>query len=225
MAKVTTNGLGIELRGRAGSAVFSMTANGLTMRPYTVPADPRTPAQMASRARLSRVSQLWKTLTAAQHRAWRDYAATVTRFHSYGGPPYHPAPHTLFIALGSKFLQVNSDGDLPLLPPAYPFFGDTIRVSASGEPGAVVFTATGPNADGIVTELLLQPLPSTGREPKATLYRAESFVSFAPGSLTASVPVAPDPYAPAYRFVNSLTGQEADRVDLETVLVEQRAAT
>jgi hypothetical protein len=219
MAKVTTNGLGIELRGRAGSAVFSMTANGLSMRPYTIPADPRTPAQMASRARLSRVSQRWKTLTPAQHRAWRDYAATVTRFHSYGGPPYSPPPHTLFIALGSKFLQVNPDGDIPLLPPAYPFFGDTVRVSAAGEPGAVVFTATGPNADGILTELLLQPLLHAGRKPKATLYRAESFVAFAPGSLTAAIPVAPGAYAPAYRFVNSLTGQEANRVDLEVLSV------
>ena len=219
MAKVIASSLGIELHGKVGNAVFAMTKNGLVLRPRTQPRDPRTPAQQASRARLARVSETWKTLTPAQRAAWQQYAQTVSRFHPFGGPPYHPAPQTLFIGLGSKYLQVHPNAAIPLLSPAYPFFGDGITVTVTGIVGAVLFTAGGPNAAGIVTELLLQPLANGGRAPKANLFRTQKFVGFAGGSLSSSVPAAPGWYAPAFRFVNSATGQEAGRVMLAAVQV------
>lgn len=219
MAMVVGNGLGIELHGKAGSAVFSMTRYGLVMRPRTQPRNPKTPAQTAARTRLTRASQAWRSLTADQHSAWQAYAHTVIRFHSFGGAPYSPAPHTLFIALGSKRLQVIPAGAIPTDPPAYPFFGDGITVLATGGVGQITFTASGPNATGVVSELLLQPLLNAGRAPKANLYRPQAFFPFSNGSLSKVANVTPGWYAPAIRFVLAATGQEGERTALPTVQV------
>lgn len=217
MAKVISNGLGIELRGSAGSAVFAQTKYGLVLRPRTQPKNPRTAAQIAARVRLTRASQSWKTLTAAQITAWKKYAATITRYHSFGGAPYSPAPHTIFIALGSKYLQVHPTGVIPANPPGFPFFGDGITLTAAGGAGKVTFTASGANATGVVTELLMQPLANSARAPKANLYRPQAFVTFANGSLSKVVSVKPGWYAPAIRFVQTATGQEAGVLALAAV--------
>src|SRR5438067_12848078 len=131
MAKVICSGMGIELHGSAGNAVFAQTKFGLVLRPRTLPKNPRTPAQVAARARLARVSTQWRSLSPAQRAAWAAAALRETRFSRFGGPPRHPAPLALFISLGSKFLQVNPAGTVPLNPPAYPFFGDGIAVTAT----------------------------------------------------------------------------------------------
>ena len=53
MAKGTADGLGLRLQGKVGNVVFVQTRTGLVIRPRTVPANPRTPAQVASRQRLA----------------------------------------------------------------------------------------------------------------------------------------------------------------------------
>src|SRR5258708_28477641 len=217
MAKIVSNGLGIELHGSAGNAVFAMTRYGLVLRPRTQPKNPRTAAQTAARARLAKAAQAWRTLTAAQHAAWQTYATTIARFHSFGGAPYSPAPHTIFIALGSKYLQVHPTGTIPVNPPTYPFTGDGIKVTATGGAGKGTFTATGANSANVVTELLLQPLLHASRAPKANLYRPKAFVSFANGQLSKVVNVTAGWYAPAVRFVRADTGQEGETVGLGAV--------
>lgn len=219
MARGITDGFGLKLHGKVGNVVFAQTRNGLVVRPRTTPRDPRTAAQTASRQRLARASSAWRTLSPAQFAAWRAYAQTLTRVSPVGGPPYVPMPHNVFTALAAKFLQVSPDGDIPLDPPAAPFFGDGIVVTATAEPGAIRFTASGPNASGIVTELLLQPLAHAGRAPKANLYRAQAFVPFASAGDSHTVPAAPGAYAPAVRFVRAATGQDSDLVPLSSVVV------
>ena len=79
MALVTMNGLGIQLRGKAGSAVFAATKNGIVLRPHTVPRNPRTPAQTAARARMARAASAWATLAPEEHAAWVAYGRTLSR--------------------------------------------------------------------------------------------------------------------------------------------------
>ena len=74
MAKIITNGLGIELHGRAGHAVFVFNQHGLHLRPHVTPADPKTPAQLAARARMAQASAAWKTLSPVNRAAWMNYA-------------------------------------------------------------------------------------------------------------------------------------------------------
>ena len=53
--------------------------------------------------------------------------------------------------------------------------------------------------------------------PTAKGYRSKGFVAFAPGSLTQNITVTPGFYVPAYRFVNTLTGQEIGMTVLPVV--------
>jgi hypothetical protein len=219
MAKVIADGFGIRLHGKAGNVVFAQTRFGLVVRPRTIPRNPRTPAQMASRDRLTRASAAYRALSPAQLAAWAAYARTLTRTSPVGGPPYVPAAQNVFVGLAAKFLQVNPGESIPLDPPAAPFFGDGITVTASAVSGGVEFAASGPNAAGLVTELLLQPLTRAARAPKERGYRPQAFVAFAPGSLTYTVPAAPGAYAPAIRFVRAATGQDGALVPLPAVQV------
>ena len=219
MAKIITNGLGIELHGKAGNAVFVQTANGLILRPRTTPKNPRTMAQTANRAHFARAAELYKTLTMPQIMAWRAYALTVTKQDPRGGTPTHPTAYHAFVGLTNKYLQVHPAGTPPLNPPTAPFYGDGITVTAAGSSGQVTFTASGANAANVVTELLLQPLAHLARAPFADKYRPVSFTSFAAGSLSFSASVAPGAVAPAFRFVNSATGQQSGITILTAVLV------
>jgi hypothetical protein len=109
--------------------------------------------------------------------------------------------------LAVKFLQINPSGTVPVTPPAGPFLGDTITVTAVADTGKVTFTASGPNALGVRTELLLQRLPGRNWNPQPGGYRSRGFVNFTGGSLSSDVPASPGWYAAAYRFVSVATGQ------------------
>ena len=219
MAKIITSGLGIELHGKAGKAVFVQTANGLILRQRVTPRNPKTAAQTAGRSHFARAASLYKTLTAAQITAWRAYALTVTKQDPRGGTPTHPTAYHAFVGLANKYLQVHPTGTPPLNPPTAPFYGDGITVTAAGTSGHVVFTASAGNGANLVTELLLQPLAHLARTPSADKYRPVSFVAFAAGSLSFSANAAPGAVAPAFRFVNSATGQQSPLVALAAVLV------
>ena len=87
------------------------------------------------------------------------------------------------------------------------------------EEGVLTFRASGPNAEGVVTELLTQRLKSRLRTPGADRYRTAGFVAFAAGALEAAVPVGPGAWACAVRFVRRDTGQETAVVPLGIVEV------
>ncbi len=96
-------------------------------------------------------------------------------------------------------------------------------IDATGMPtelenvSGVTFTASAANAPGVLTELLLQPLPSPNRTPERRAYRTRAFVAFTPENLSATVPTGSGPYAAAYRFVDAETGQTTALVTLGTV--------
>ena len=130
-----------------------------------------------------------------------------------------PSANTVFTGLGSKFLQASPAGAVPLAPPTAAFPGDALSLSAAGGTGEVTFTASASNSADTKTELLLQPLKSQNRTPAPKGYRTKAFVAFSSTTNTKDVAVAPGFYVPAYRFVNTLTGQDTELITLPVVQV------
>lgn len=208
-----------DMRGKIGSNVFSKARNGSTVRIRVSPRNPKSTAQSAVRLNLAKASAAYKGLAAAQLTAWAAYAAGQTKHNAVTGKAYVPTANTVFVGLSSKFLQVNPAGTIPVTPPSAPFAGDTIAVTAAGAAGKVTFAATAANTSGVKTEVLLQALKSKARTPTAKGYRSKVFNAYVAGSLSLDVLVPAGSYAPAYRFVNTATGQETGMVTLAIVTV------
>lgn len=208
-----------DMRGAIGERVYSRARSGATVRGRVTPSNPRTVSQSQARLNFGRAAAAYKNLLPAQAALWRAYAQTLTVQNRKTGQPYTPSGNTVFAGLAAKFLQINPTGTIPVTPPASGFAGDAVTLTAAGATGHVTFTANAPNSAGVKTELLLQHLPSANRMPGEGAYRSEQFVAFAGTGLTSNVNVSPGWYAPAYKFVNTATGQESPLVPLPAVLV------
>jgi hypothetical protein len=220
LALVTLNAAFEAFSGKTGNAVFANTKDGTVFKNRPKKNDPKTPAQLAQRARMKKASQLFEGFTAAQADLWNDYGKKQPARTTKAGEKVHPTGIQAFTKLAVKFLAVNPTGTVPTVPPLVEFAGDTVVVTAKNNSGKLEFVASKANASTVTTELLLQELPSAARKPRKNAYRSEQFVSFATGSLTATFTVAPGYYAPAFRFVNKQTGQELALVPLPVVHVE-----
>lgn len=214
MAKATTGILMGGLSGKAGTVVFVRGALGDTyVRTRVRPRNPRTPAQMQLRAFMTEAGQVWRGMTVAEVAKWKDYAKVA------GGDNRNNAI-TLFTGLAVKFRQAGGTGPIPVAPPSQRFTGDGIRVTAdTPAPGRLRFTASGANTADVLTELLVQPLPSPHRSPTQRLFRPLSFVGFTPGSLSFEATLPAGFYGCAVRFVKASTGQMSDFVPLGVVTV------
>jgi hypothetical protein len=220
MAKLRTGFMVGGLSGSTGGAVLVQRRDGsVILRERVTPRDPETPLQLANRARLQRAAAVYRALTPEEHAAWRDYAARLRAPSCGQAPGPAPSAQNLFTGLAVRYLHLHGGEEAPRLPPARAFLGDGVALAAEGGPGRVVFTAGGPNSDGVVTELLVQRMrtAASGRYPRA--YRHGAYVAFAPGSLSAEVAAARGWVAPAVRFVATATGQASGLVELTPVLV------
>ena len=63
--------------GKLGNMVWQRNRYGQICYPAFIPANPRTPAQVAIRGIFAAVSQRWRTLTEEQRLAWIAVAATI----------------------------------------------------------------------------------------------------------------------------------------------------
>ena len=183
----------------------------LVAREYVVPKDPKTPLQRASRSRMREVGALWRSLDDGENAAWEGFAAD------------DPAgPYRVFLGLASRWLRMNPDVDPPRLPPDGPFLGDTPTLGFDATPGEGVLrvTASQANAEGVVTELIVQAIARKSRKPKARDWKSAGFVTFADGAPTQGVPLKPGAYAVRYRFVRLDTAQASETVTLGKTVVE-----
>lgn len=217
MAKLKGTALASGLSGSAGPVVFVQTPNGATVvRDKPCPNNPRTPTQEAWRELVRRAGQLWRTLSLEQAEAWRDYAEGLgSRGSGFGTPNASGA----FIGLATKVWQVDPLASPPLWPPAQDFTGDGIVMEVSGGAGEVTFTASGPNSEGVTTELLLQKLASPIARPQIGKDRHRAFFPFETGSLEAVVTATPGAYSASVRFVRVATGQVSTLVRIGVVVV------
>jgi hypothetical protein len=219
MAKVQLSVLMNDIRGKAGTVVFTESREGLVTKPRVTPQNPRTPKQVAVRQAFGRAAAAFRNMTNMQAQLWQRYAQTQNERQPITGRHFTLTAINAFMRLAIRFQLVNPTGTIPMTPPATEFTGDNIIITASPKTGAVSFTASGANSANVKTELLLQPLASPHRKPSKNGYRSQSFVAFATGSLNVDVSVPPGWYAPAYTFVNTQTGQEVGVVTLPIVQV------
>lgn len=190
------------------------------MRDLTVGRDPRTASQQAWRQAVGRATRLYQTLDEEEHAAWRAF---VMEAHEAGRTPsLSPAPrvYNVFVALTAKFLSLRPDQEPPRWPPARLFTGDGIVVSVLGESASVRFTASGPNASQVTTELLLQWVPSPGRRPSPGKYRIAGAHAFDSAGDSVPVPSRKGVVYAAIRFVSLASGQMSALVPLGRVSVD-----
>ena len=201
----------VKLTGRLGGIVLQEYGDRLVAREYVVPHDPKTPLQRASRGRMKSVGTLWRSLDEGENEAWERFAAD------------DPAgPYRVYLGLTSRWLRMHPDVDPPRLPPDGPFLGDapTLRFDAAQGEGALRVTASQANAEGVVTELIVQAIARKSRKPKARDWKSAGFVTFADGALTQAIPMKKGAYAVRYRFVRTDTAQASETLNLGKVVVE-----
>ncbi len=203
-----------QMAGKDGKVVARRSKFGTVFTPYVIPTNPNTNAQETIRGFFGRSARAFRALTPEQVAQWKAYAETLEFRDPVTGKLYNPEDINAFMQLAIKFLQVQPGGTIPVTPPANPFLGDTITLTASSTPGRVVYSASGPNALGVRTELLLQRLRGRNWNPQPGNYRTRGFVNFTGGSLSSEVTVTPGWYAAAYRFVSLATGQATDLVPI-----------
>ena len=201
----------IQVRGRVGDLVFVPTSDGrlIVRRAPTYRPDP-TPAQREGERRMKLAAAAWQRLTLEEGEAWGRFAAAEGR-----------RAYSVFFGLSAKRLQMRPDEPLPRLPPTGGFLGDGIVVDCrfSIDDSRLIFQASGPNAAGVVTELLVQRLAGLHRKPLVKAYTSRGFVHFAGGALAVPLEAPPGAYACAIRFVREATGQETAIVPLGKVVV------
>ena len=208
---------------------------------YVPPRQANTPVQVASRVRLEVAVAAWQSLTPEARERWRRWAATRVTVSPRTGSRRAPRADNLFRGLGAKYLQLHGGYECPTEPPTSEFLGDGIVIVAQASPLAkagdategeslrlagtqaravpgALFLASGPNADGVVTELLAQRLGAAWHQPRPNDYRTQAFVAFTSEGREAFAPLRPGAWALAVRFVRADTGQMSRLVPL--VLVE-----
>lgn len=230
MAKVKLSPFSTALSGKMSNLTFSNTKEGTIMRERITPKNPRTAAQIAVRTAFTKATKQWANLTNANLAAWRDYTKTYSNVQETTDKSYNSDAFNAFVKLAAKWYAVNPSGTAPANPPTTTFNGDNITIGAIAGTGLVRFTASGPNASGVTTALLLARTGGRNRTANPGQYRERAYVTFTSGSLTASVNVPPGWYAAGYSFINIATGQESEPVLLGniggvTLAVEQGATT
>lgn len=201
MAKVRQSVVVGGLSGRVGNAVFVATPGGTVLRDRPFVSDPQTPAQVAARERVRLLARVFRSLDLAEAQAWRAAAQGLGL-----------SAQQYFNRLGVRFLAANPAGTVPRMPPAFLFPGDAVRFVVSAGPGGVVVTADRANAPGVVTEILIQKLPSVHCRTYLSRYRNAGFVAFGAGE-TKTLPQRPGVFAVATRFVYAPTGQSTELIE------------
>ena len=206
------------------------TPDGCIARTHVRGRQPNTPAQFRVRSRQTRTAQAWSDLDDASDARWRRFAESLAVTDPRTGVTTGPRPDNLFGAHYSRMLLVDPSAEPPGFPPATTFFGDAISVALStarslpfdGESEAeteLVFTASGPNAPGVVTQILTQSLVTRKRRTYLEKYRHAGLVRYEAGDLVATLPRAAGWVACAYRFVREETGQATALAEIGVVRV------
>ena len=197
--------------------VFVETAYGTVVREAPARGGAKSALQQAGERRLAAASRAFGALSREEGQAWAAYGATLAEPHPKTGRVVGLSGQQAFNRLASKRLQIDPHAALPKAPPTAPFFGDGLRATVEAVPGGVRFAADAPNREGILTELLLQPLASAHRRTYAERYRTRAFAAFAQGALTTTVPCPNGWTAAAVRFVEAATGRATALVELGVV--------
>ena len=238
MARWIAGPLGGEMTGRVGNAVLVRDPGGTILRDLPRRNDPQTPEQRAFRARQTRAARAWQELEPEAVADWTQYAPqmgmrpmnafttlykVLLRLDPAAPVPLVPPARPFFgdvIEIGlSPQLPLHLEGDAS--GPVRTAFASPSSADPKTEPlgegePSVRFAASGANAAGVVTELLIQPLASRHRRTYPERYRHAAYMTFT-GAETVAVAAPEGWVALAYRFVNRATGQVTALAELGVV--------
>ena len=155
--------LDIPQSGKRGLNVSLSSPFGQVSRTLAIPANPRSPAQVATRNILTRVSASWRALQEGQRVAWTT-AAKEAKSNSRLGQSGTLSGFLLFTKINctlAKFGQTQVDA-----PPEHPQFPDlapqNLVITNTG--GAIALKLTCPNDPGESTIVRASAAVSQGRE-------------------------------------------------------------
>ena len=128
MAKVQFGQGVANMQGSIGGTTMTRTKGGPAARNKVKPNNPATPAQMAQRERITRLSKSWQGLTEEQRKAWDEDAKNTKRVGVCGNN-ITLTGHQLYVRVNSA-REENGDGVDPGQTPAPSefianVFGDT----------------------------------------------------------------------------------------------------
>jgi hypothetical protein len=121
-----------DIRGTMGkSVVVTRSRAGLvTRRKPTFKLQP-TPAMQVAIERMNAASAIWNELSHAEALLWGEFARGVKLVEKVSMRSYSPQPRNAFMGLTTKFMQVNPGAEVPRVPPATPFQGDSVLLQVS----------------------------------------------------------------------------------------------
>ena len=184
-----------------------------------LPFNANSEAQIRVRSAFDRASSGYSLLSAPSKAKWKAFGLLDKRRDAVTGRRYSLTGRQAFMGLGAKHALVRPGTALPQNPPTVRFAGDAIGVTCAAMTGGLSFTATGANADGVTTELLVQRLASADRAPTMDGYRSAVYYAFDGVGDTYVVGVEPAIWATAYRFVSLASGEERGIVPIGVTTV------
>lgn len=116
MAKVKFGAIVTDMRNKVGGQVFSKNRYGAYTRSFKLNVPSNTPAQIATRTRLSNQSTAWRNLTDDQRNGWNQAVANFLHTDVFGSI-IKPSGFDLFVKLNCNLDQV---GESPLTIPPTP---------------------------------------------------------------------------------------------------------
>jgi len=216
-----------DIRGKNGGHVFTKNKTGNVMRTKKTPANPKTSYQTAVRARLTSLSQGFRSLSAANIAAWNSAAKNFVK-HNVFGDKHNPSGLNLYVWLNSNLINVGVSAlTTPPSPGSTGLFTTFSATMAHGTPAvsltfagtidsgsAVIIRATAglsPGKSYVKSQLRqIGVLTSADTSPKdaLTLYTAKF----------GSVPAAGQKVYFTATWVNKTTGQAGQAVECSCVV-------
>ncbi|MCX6925310.1 MAG: hypothetical protein NT154_19180 [Verrucomicrobia bacterium] len=106
--------------GKLGTFISYKTRYGQFRRPYVVPSDPQTPAQLRHRRNMGLPASRWRTLSEKQRATWMAFAAEL-HSGSHLGQSGRLAGFNLFVKINSNLADIGEPQVVD--PPDLPQFG------------------------------------------------------------------------------------------------------
>ncbi len=154
--------LGSTQSGSEGGTTASRNRYGQYLRRRAVPVQPRTPAQLNQRARMTTNAAAWRTITDAQRAGWSDLGSQISRSDSLG-QTYTLNGFGAYTSVNNNLLDA---GDAALTDaPAIITPADllTVTVTLTAASFSIAYTAT-PLATGVRLFIFVSPQQSAGRK-------------------------------------------------------------
>lgn len=154
--------LGVTQSGSEAGTTFSRNRWGQYSRRRAAPVQPRTPAQLNQRARMSTNAAAWRALTDAQRSGWGDLGLSMTRTDSLG-QSYDLNGFAAYCSVNNNLLDAGDSAvsDAPAIVTPADLL--TVTITLTNAAFSIAYTAT-PLAAGVRLFIRCSPQQSAGRK-------------------------------------------------------------